>query len=202
MPYRLKTALAPYIPAIQKSLLLDPTRSSATSAQKYFGDSTNGAFKMPVSETRPSNTLKPLALHPTVEEVKAVLRKYAPKSVLEVEFGSGQLLTALADEFNVEGCSRTSDLAQMTRTELKAFKYDIATASGEFERNNTGRWDILLTRGGMMNFIDTPLQTAYTMNNMLLLARAKILIWERPEVCRWMQQFSDSPKFEYYPITE
>jgi hypothetical protein len=133
--------------------------------------------------------------------VKAILHTHNLKSILEVECGSGQLLAQLADEFNVEGCDRSPDLGQGS-VGLKVFKYDIATASGEFELKNLSRWDILLTRGGMMHLIDTPLQTAYAMNNMLLLARTKILIWERPEVCWWMQQFSDSSKFEYYPISD
>jgi len=38
------------------------------------------------------------------------------------------------------------------------------------------------------------------MNNLLLLAPKKIIIWDWPEVCQWMKQFSDSAKFEYHPL--
>ncbi len=38
------------------------------------------------------------------------------------------------------------------------------------------------------------------MNNMLLLASKKILVWEWPEVCSRMKEFSNNQKFEYHPI--
>lgn len=157
---------------------------------------------MPLSDQQNRSKLKPLTLKPSVEDVKAALRVHKPASVLEVGCGSGKLLSGLANEFNVEGCTKSSDMLRQCEPGLKVFQYDIAAAAGDFEYKNVSRWDILLTRGAMMDLIETPLQTAYAMNNMLLLARTKILVWERPEVCWWMQQFSDSPKFEYHPVTD
>ena len=48
--------------------------------------------------------------------------------------------------------------------------------------------------------MESPEQMAYTMNNMLMLASKKIIIWEWPEVCEKMKTFSNSDKFIYNPI--
>jgi hypothetical protein len=201
MPHRLKTALAPYVPSIRTSLILDPARPSTASAQKIWEKASEGAIRMQQTEQQRSE-LKPLALNPSVEDVKTVLRTHKPESRLEVGCGSGKLLSGLATEFNIEGCDKSADMLRQCELGLKVFQYDIAVAAGDFEFQHVYHWDVLLTRGTMAGLVETPLQTAFAMNNMLLLARTKILVWERPEVCWWMQQFSDSPKFEYHPVSD
>jgi hypothetical protein len=117
---------------------------------------------------------------------------------LEVGCRHGQVLIELSSEFNIEGCDISSKVLRLCPPEARVFEYDITQATATFENDNLYRWDIIFMRGVMQNLLETPLQTAYAMNNMLMLARKKIIIWDWPEVCLWLKQFSDSPKFEYH----
>ncbi|MHB8628332.1 MAG: hypothetical protein ACYDBJ_24945 [Aggregatilineales bacterium] len=202
LPYPVKRTLAPYVPAIRRSLLLDPARTASVQRdyKRTWVSQEGRAYRMSAYERQRAGGLKPLDANPTLDEIRAALRIHAPQSVLEVGCRRGRLLDGLKDEFNIEGCDVSPDMLKQCPPGLPVFEFDVATEQWQFVHDNAGRWDVIFVRGVMLYLIENPLQTAYAMNNMLMLASKKILIWEWPEVCAQMQDFSDSLKFEYHPI--
>lgn len=158
------------------------------------------AYRMKVYERQRTGGPQPLVDNPSAEEVRNVLRSHQAKTVLEVGCGWGRLLEQLTGEFDAEGCNVSPDMLKLCPATLKTFFLDIAVDNYSFLGENAGRWEVLFTRGVMLYFMETQLQMAYAMNNMLMLASKTILIWEWPEVCDRMRYFSSSSKFEYHPI--
>jgi|GEM_PF-842595 len=187
-------------------MLARPTSSqrSGTSPERDYVrtwvESEGLTYRMRTYERQRKGGSKPLVSNPTVDEVRSALRAYQPKSVLEVGCGWGRLLEELAHDFNIEGCDVSVDMLKLCPTQLKVFHADFAIENQSFLRENAARWEVIFTRGVMLYLMEAPVQVAYAMNNMLMLASKKILIWEWPEVCELMRRFSDSSKFEYHPI--
>jgi hypothetical protein len=200
LPYPVKAAIAPYVPSVRRSLLLDPARPVQRDYRRIWIDPAGHEYRLKAYERQREGGEKPLVENPTFDEVRAALRVHRPSTVLEVGCGWGRLIDALKDEFSVEGCDVSPDMLKLCPPGVRTFEHDIAVEDYSYLRANTYRWDVLFTRGVMMYFMDVPLQMAYAMNNMMMLAKDKIIIWEWPEVCAWMQQFSSSPKFEYHPL--
>jgi trans-aconitate methyltransferase len=163
-------------------------------------DSQGRDYRFGVFEKQRKGGLKPLVANPTVAEIRQALAVYNPGAILEVGCGWGRLLEELHCDFDIAGCDVSDDMLALADPRLKTFKLDIATENIPFMRANAQRWDVLFTRGVMMYLMDVPVHIAYAINNMLMLAAKKIIIWEWPEVCEKMRQFSSSPKFEYRPI--
>jgi 2-polyprenyl-3-methyl-5-hydroxy-6-metoxy-1,4-benzoquinol methylase len=155
--------------------------------------------RMRAYECRRERGMSPLIHDPTVDELRSVLEVHDPRSVLEVGCGCGELLEKLAEQFNVEGCDASHDLLNLCSPQLKVFHLDITSDNCVFLRKNAGRWDVVFTRGVMLDCMESPAQMAYAMNNMLMLASKKIIIWADPKFCERMQRFSNSTKFEYHP---
>ena len=150
-------------------------------------------------ERQSAQGTRPLIGNPSLDEVRNALRSSKARSVLEVGCGWGRLLGALTPEFEVAGCDVSDDMLRLCPPELKAFRHDIAIENLAFNREHHGRWHCLFTRGVML-YLMQPEQTAYAMNNMLMLASGDIHIWEWPEICQHMQLFSTSSRFIYHPI--
>ena len=180
--------------------------SKATLERDYvrdWVDSRGRDYRLGVFERQRKGGHKPLVSNPTVAEIRQVLAACSPGmkgSILEVGCGWGRLLEELHSDFDISGCDVSDDMLGLADPRLKTFKLDIATENIPFMRANEQRWDVLFTRGVMLYFMEVPVQMAYAMNNMLMLAAKRIIIWEWPEVCAKMRQFSSSPKFEYRPI--
>ena len=92
-------------------------------------------------------------------------------------------MTEVSLKFNAEGCDIAVDMLKECPPTVRAFHLDIAASDSSFFRLNEGHWDILFMRGVMLYLIDNPKHAAYAMNNMMLLAAKKILVWEWAEVC-------------------
>jgi len=163
-------------------------------------DSRGRDYRLGVFERQRKGGLKPLVSNPAVAEIRQALTACNPGSILEVGCGWGRLLEELHCDFDIAGCDVSDDMLGLADPRLKTFKLDIATENIPFMRAKEQRWDVLFTRGVMLYFMEVPVQMAYAMNNMLMLAARRIIIWEWPEVCEKMRQFSSSPKFEYRPI--
>ena len=180
--------------------------SKATLERDYvrdWVDSRGHDYRLGVFERQRKGGLKPLVSNPTVAEIRQALEACSlsmKDSILEVGCGWGRLLEELHSDFDISGCDVSDDMLGLADPRLKTFKLDIATENIPFMRANEQRWDVLFTRGVMLYFMEVPVQMAYAMNNMLMLAAKRIIIWEWPEVCAKMRQFSSSPKFEYRPI--
>ena len=200
MPHPVKLLLAPWIPAIQRSLSSTSQSTPPRDYKKNWVEPQGRAYRMKVYERQREGGEQPLTSNPTVQEIQVALRVHTPQSILEVGCGWGRLLEKLQGEFEIEGCDVSDEMLRLCPPGLHVFNYDIAVENTAFLRKSLYDWDVLLTRGLMLYLIDLPVQTAYAMNNMLALARKKILVWEWPEVCSRMQQFSTSDKFEYHPI--
>ncbi len=158
-----------------------------------------GSYGLGAYERQSRFGTKPLVANPTVDEVRAALQVVSPESVLEIGCGWGRLMEELEGDFKVEGCDVSAEMLARCKPGLRVFQHDIAVENLDFLRKNRERWDVLFTRGVML-YLTEPVHVAYAMNNMLMLAKKKILIWEWPEVCDFMKRFSDSSKFEYHPI--
>lgn len=158
------------------------------------------AYRMGVYERQRKGGEKPLVENPSADDVRSALKAHGARSVLEVGCGWGRLLEEISPEFEAEGCDVSDDMLRLCAKGLKTFHHDITVENIPFLRANAGRWDAIFTRGVMLYFMEFPVQMAYAMNNMMMLSAKKILIWEWPEVCDRMRDFSDSPKFEYHPL--
>jgi hypothetical protein len=158
------------------------------------------SYRLTVYERQRKGGKNPLTSNTTIEEIKQVLKRHEPTSVLEVGCGWGRVLEELCDEYNIYGCDVSDDLLRLCGHRIKVFKYDIATQDFGLPRSYIGKWEVLFTRGVMLYLMKMPIHMAYAMNNMLLLAKKKILIWEWPEVCSRMKEISNNQRFEYYPI--
>lgn len=143
---------------------------------------------------------KPLTSNPTIDEIRQALRSNNAKTVLEIGCGWGRLMEDLTGEFDIMGCDVARDNLERCPSHLKTFFYDIAVEDPLFVNGHLWKWDVLFTRGVMLYLFDHPLQATFAMNNMLMLASKKIIIWEWPEVCDQMKLFSNNVKFEYHPI--
>src|SRR6266850_3014876 len=163
-------------------------------------DSRGRDYRLGVFERQRKGGLKPLVSNPAVAEIRQALTACNPGSILEVGCGWGRLLDELHCDFDITGCDVSDDMLGLADPRLKTFKLDIATENIPFMRAKEQRWDVLFTRGVMLYFMEVPVQFAFPINNMLMLAARRIIIWEWPEVCEKMRQFSSSPKFEYRPI--
>jgi hypothetical protein len=201
MPYRLKVALAPYIPVIRQHLYIDVRRHPSSTYKELHVDPQGSNYRIQAYERWEKTGRQDLGLTPTIDEIKAALRAHSPEAVLEVGCGHGYRLVELRDEFKIEGCNSSADILHFSATGIRVFEYDVAQPTGAFENHNLYNWDVIYMCGLMHQLMETTLQTTYVMNNLLMLARKKIIVWDWPEVCLWMQQFSDSPKFEYHPLT-
>jgi hypothetical protein len=157
------------------------------------------AYRMRAYERQRKGGTQPLTSNPTVDELRSALNVHQPKSVLEVGCGWGRLLEELSRDFDIQGCDVSMDMLKLCSPQLNVFHIDLAVENQPFLRENAARWDVLFTRGVML-YLREDIQMAYAMNNMLMLASKKILIWEWPEVCERMKTFSNSSQFEYHPI--
>jgi Methyltransferase domain len=158
------------------------------------------AYRLGVYERQRVGGTKPLVANPTIEEVRAALRRHGARSVLEVGCGWGRLMEELSGEFDIEGCDVSADMIARCSKGLRVFVHDIAVENLPFGRAHTRRWDVSFTRGVMLYFMEAPVQMAYAINNMLMLTARKIVVWEWPEVCARMREFSGSSMLEYHPI--
>lgn len=140
----------------------------------------------------------PHARRPEAEEVVAALSRHEPRSVLEVGCGWGRLLEVLRGHFEAEGCDVSPEMLEKCAPGLKVFRFDIAVENYGFLTDNCGRWDVVFTRE-VLAYLTHPVLLTYAMNNMMMLAARKVLVWERPEVCEQMKLISGSSKFEYHP---
>ena len=186
------------------TLSLEPEPAKMTSVSRYsyldvWVKPEGREYRREVYERRRRGGTEPLDKDPTAEELVAALSEHRPASVLEVGCGWGRLLDDLRGRFDVEGCDVSPEMLEKCDPALKVFRLDIAVDNYNFLADNAERWDVLFTRG-VMRYLTHPVPMAFAMNNMLMLAAKKVLIWEWPDVCEQMRRFSDSPKFEYHPI--
>jgi hypothetical protein len=200
MPYPIKVMLAPYVSVLSADIYSDTRRVPPQDYQPLRFDPTINAYQMGIQERLRQQGSQVLETMPLIDVIKTALRVHTPTSVLQIGCGHGHILSELSNEFNVVGCDGSSNLLRSYLPGLNVFEYDIAQATGDFEKSHLYEWETVFLYGVMRNLMTTPLQTAYTMNNLLLLASKKIIVWDWPEVCLRMQQFSDSPKFEYHQL--
>ena len=157
-------------------------------------------YRLGVYERQRKGGIKPLVSNPTIDQIRAAFRANNARTVLELGCGWGRIMEELFSEFQIDGCDVSQDMLDLCPMHLNVFCHDIAVENMPFLRANQNRWDIIFTRGVMLYFMEVPVQMAYAMNNMLMLASKKIIIWEWQDVCDRMRQFSNNPKFEYHPI--
>lgn len=158
------------------------------------------AYRKAVYERQKQGGSRPLDANPTVDEVRGLLRLHRAKTVLEVGCGWGRLVGSLGEEFGVTGCDVSEEMLALCPEGVEVFQFDLAADQWNYHSKASRRWDVVLCRGVMLYLVDEPLYVAYAMNNMLMFAREKILVFEWPEVCDVMRQISASPVFEYHPI--
>jgi trans-aconitate methyltransferase len=132
--------------------------------------------------------------NPTFDEMRAAIAAYSPSSVLNVGCGYGRELEALAPFFSIEGCDIAEDLLAKARGDLSVFRFDIV------EDSTDRRWDILFCRAVMMYFAEPDIMRK-AMRNMESMAVKRVIVWEWPHVCRFMQETYPSEKFEYHPMS-
>lgn len=158
------------------------------------------AYRMKAFNRQSKDGEQPLKSNPSVDEIKTVLRTYSPNRILEIGCGWGRIIEDLIHEFDVEGCDVSEDMLRLCPPGLKVFQHDIAIENQDYIQANTDKWDVIFTRGLMLYFMQEPMQMNIAMNNMLMMAAKKIIIWEWPEVCDAMRRNCPSSKFEYYAI--
>lgn len=141
-----------------------------------------------------------LSAWPTVVDVRNAVKHHDARTALQIGCGGGLVLSGIAGDCEAEGCDVSSAAIAACAPGLRVFELDIAAENRGFLAANAGRWDVLFTSGVMCNFMSSPVSMAQAINNMLSLARVAIIVWEWPEVCARMREFSDSPKFDYRPI--
>lgn len=180
--------LQPPVPILERDYLRDWVNPEGKS------------YRLGVYDRQRKGGVKPLISNPTIDEIKAAFRANNASFVLELGCGWGRIMEDLLDEFHIEGCDVSQDMLDLCPQYLKVFYHDITVENMPFLRDNQNRWDAIFTRGVMLYFMEVPVQMAYAMNNMLMLASKKIIIWEWQDVCDRMRQFSNNPKFEYHPI--
>jgi hypothetical protein len=188
---------------IQQVSSINPKQARAVLERDYLRDwvkPEGKSYRLGVYERQRKGGVKPLISNPTIDEIKAALRANNARTVLELGCGWGRIMEELVDEFQIEGCDVSQDMLELCVPCLNVFRYDVAVEDMQFLRASQNRWDVIFTRGVMLYFMEDPVQMAYAMNNMLMLAKNKIIIWEWLEVCERMRQFADNPKFEYLPI--
>jgi len=176
---------------------------SKTPTRDYLRDWVNEEgkeYRINVYQRQGKGGQKPLISNPTFQEVKQALRPHSPNSVLEVGCGWGRLLDELKDEFNVEGCDISDDMLGLCPPGLKVFKLDIVKVDENFLQKNMNHWDVILTRGVMLYFMNSPQQMAKALENLSRLANKKVLFWEWLEVCEHMKKVFSHSKFEFHPI--
>lgn len=159
-------------------------------------------YRLGVYERQRQGGAKPLISNPTIDEIRLALRAHSPLSVLEVGCGRGRIMEELVDEFDMAGCDISEDMLKLCPPHLRVFRYDIIAQNHSLLKAHQNRWDIIFTRGVTMYFMENPVQMAYAMNNLLMLAGKKIIVWEHQKVCDRMREFSSSRKFEYRPIEQ
>jgi|GEM_PF-812800 len=142
----------------------------------------------------------PLVSNPTFDEIKKVLNKYQPNSVLEVGCGWGRILEELCEEYKIEGCDVSKEYLKKCDPKLKVFYYDIAVPDKEYVEKNKDRWDVLFCRGLMLYFMEVPEQMETALKNMAALAKKKVIFWEWPEVCERIKNTMKNDKFEFHII--
>lgn len=158
------------------------------------------AYRMRTFNRQSKDGEQPLKSNPTVDEIISVLHTYSPDNVLEIGCGWGRIMEGLIDEFKIEGCDVSDDMLGLCPSGLKVFHHDIALENLGFIQANMAKWDVIFTRGLMLYFMEVPTQMNIAMNNMLMMAAKKIIIWEWPDVCDAMRRICPSDKFEYHPI--
>jgi SAM-dependent methyltransferase len=157
-------------------------------------------YRKKVYERQRDGRSSSLENNPSILEIQNALRASGAKKILEVGCGWGRLMEKFEGEFEVEGCDVSREMLDLCNPPLKVFYLNLAEENMSFLRSNFHRWDAIYMRGVMMYIMDDPRETVQAMNNMMMLASKKIIVWEWPEVCERMKLFSDSPKFEYHSI--
>jgi SAM-dependent methyltransferase len=158
------------------------------------------SYRRQVYERQHKAGTQPLRSNPTVDELRRDLRAHGPKTILEVGCGWGRLIGEFADEFAVTGCDVSPSMLQLCPKDLDVFLFDLAIDQRQFLQARERQWDVVFMRGVIMYLVDHSDQTACAMNNLLLMAKSAILVYEWPEVCAVMKRVSNNPKFEYHPI--
>lgn len=137
---------------------------------------------------------KDMDANPTFEEMRRTIAAHDPSTVLNVGCGYGRELEALAPFFSIEGCDIAEDLLAKAKGGVSVFRFDIV------EDSTDKKWDILFCRAVMMYFTE-PEVLRKAMQHMEAMARKKVIVWEWPHICRFMQDTYPSEKFEYHPMS-
>ena len=145
---------------------------------------------------------KPQISTPSIEAVRLALRAHSPRSVLEIGCGWGLITEELVDEFDVNGCDISEDMLKPCPDHIRVFQQGAVVQNRYFLQAHQNPWDVIFTLGAMTSLMEKPLRMAYAMNNMLMLAGKKIIVFEYRKVCDRMREFSSSRKFEYRPIEQ
>src|SRR5262249_21495800 len=111
-----------------------------------------------------------------------------------------RLLEQLETAFTIDGCDVSQEMLARCDPRLKVFQADLASDASDIFRRNVDRWDVTFTRGVMMYLVDRPQHLAQAIDNLLLISRKAVLMWEWPEVCAKIREVSANPKFEFHPI--
>lgn len=154
-------------------------------------------YRMEVYNRQREGGTKPLVDNPRVEDLRAAIAMYDPRTVLEVGCGWGRLVRALLEDFSITfaifGCDISRDMIGHCQG-LPVLWHDICADLPEFH----AQYDVVFCRGLMLYL--TPDQQAVAMRNMSALARKKVLVWEWTDVCEQMQSHTKDPKFEFHAI--
>jgi hypothetical protein len=135
-------------------------------------------------------------------EVLAVLRDERPARVLQIGCHDHALLAALSAEFAVHACDPDPGLVRAAPPGTNATTWDPSLENMPFLRANMQGWDAIVLHGYMGKVLADPVATAYVINNLLMLAKGKILVWDTEDHIDGMRRFSASAKIEYRLLKE
>ena len=137
-----------------------------------------------------------------VGEVLAVLQELRPARVLCIGCHDRALLEAVAAGFPVIACDPEPGLVLAAPPKAHAAPWDPSLENMPFLRANMQSWDAVVVHGYMGRVLADPVATAYVLNNLLMLAKGKILVWDTQSHIDGMRRYSSSAKIEYRLLKE
>lgn len=162
-----------------------------TRGYKHYWESPQGeAYRQSMVERQEG-----LDENPSAAQIHAALRRYEPKSILEVGCGFGRILKAVHPYFPfIEGADIAKDLLDRVPMGIRTYHLDIVKS--KLPRT----WDIVFCRALLMYFVDQPQELRAALSHMDAMAAKKVVIWEWPHVLEALRPYI-TDKFELHAMS-
>lgn len=137
---------------------------------------------------------------PAICDIRNYLRINKAVTVLIFGHLSESQSKELAGEFHIQTVSRSIFSLKLLAEPKTCFYVRIHSESSDFFQRHTDEWDVVITLN-YLSSLENDMQFAQAMNNLMLIAKNKIILWEPDNVCASIRKLSSHQKFECFPLS-